>query len=279
MLGGLKLFPVAVAIACAAGLTPVASKTTALSTSNHVFSQTANSASNMTTNASLTPITDDNIVTAVTEWCAFPSKATATYGDISDWDTQDVTNMSYLFASPLNGVPGTCVTYDTISPDLSKWNVSRVVDMTGMFWMTHAFNSDLSAWDVSRCTNMSAMFNSAQSFTSDISQWDMRSVTNARSMFNHALKFNSDISGWNTGALEKMGYMFWGAVAFNYDLSSWDVSRVGDMRYLFYQASLFAQHLCWDIPENADTTLIFNSTAGACVDGTCGSVADSSLYC
>lgn len=32
--------------------------------------------------------------------------------------------------------------------DISKWNVSKIIDMTAMFYNS-AFNSDISKWDVS----------------------------------------------------------------------------------------------------------------------------------
>ena len=41
--------------------------------------------------------------------------------------------------------------------DLSKWNVSKVKDMYGMF--AHSvFNGDISGWDVSRVEDMNEMF-------------------------------------------------------------------------------------------------------------------------
>ena len=42
--------------------------------------------------------------------------------------------------------------------DLSKWNVSSVVDMSYMFGGAPHFSGDLSNWNVSKVTNMSFMF-------------------------------------------------------------------------------------------------------------------------
>ena len=77
--------------------------------------------------------------------------------------------------------------------------------------------------------------------------------------------------------------------AFDYDLSKWDVSRVTDMWYMFANwqdtdddgrgdSCGYSQHLCWDISDGTDTSGIFYRGDG-CIDKTCGSVADSSLYC
>merc|ERR1712032_191570 len=48
--------------------------------------------------------------------------------------------------------------------DLSKWDVSRVINMEGMFNYAKSFNQDLSKWDVSRVTDMDSMFKGADSF-------------------------------------------------------------------------------------------------------------------
>ena len=47
--------------------------------------------------------------------------------------------------------------------DMSKWDVSSVIDMDGMFWITASFNRDISKWDVSSVTNMGGMFLGATS--------------------------------------------------------------------------------------------------------------------
>ena len=79
--------------------------------------------------------------------------------------------------------------------------------------------------------------------------------------------------------LKEMWGMFDYAISFNSDVSAWDVSRVTDMGSMFHAASKFAQHLCLDIPSSTETGGIFTGTAGACINKTCGSVVDSSLYC
>ena len=44
------------------------------------------------------------------------------------------------------------------SGDMSKWDVSRVIDMSVMFAGAESFNGDMSKWDVSSVTDMSVMF-------------------------------------------------------------------------------------------------------------------------
>ena len=71
--------------------------------------------------------------------------------DVSKWDVSNVTNMSYMF--------GDC-SGDAFNPDVSAWNVSNVTNMYGMFCNCSgdAFNPDVSNWNVSKVTDMSYMF-------------------------------------------------------------------------------------------------------------------------
>ena len=73
-------------------------------------------------------INDSNIQDAVNLWVSNQSAAESTYGNISEWDVSNVTDMYQLFKNKQN------------------------------------FNDDISSWDVSNVTNMSEMFNFAISF-------------------------------------------------------------------------------------------------------------------
>ena len=53
---------------------------------------------------------------------------------------------------------------------IGKWDVSRVTDMSGLFYDAESFNGDVSKWDVSSATDMSFMFGGATSFSGDISK-------------------------------------------------------------------------------------------------------------
>ena len=52
--------------------------------------------------------------------------------------------------------------------DLSKWDVSKVVDMNNMFNGATSFNCDISVWRVSRVTDMNLMFMDATSFNQQL---------------------------------------------------------------------------------------------------------------
>ena len=52
--------------------------------------------------------------------------------------------------------------------DISKWDVSNVQYMMGMFMKAPAFNGDISKWDVSTVTDMSGMFYDASAFNREL---------------------------------------------------------------------------------------------------------------
>ncbi|MBT7705876.1 BspA family leucine-rich repeat surface protein, partial [archaeon] len=76
----------------------------------------------------------------------------------------DVTNMNHMFHE-YNNFPNIQV---------SNWDTSSVIDMSGMFYKSN-FNQDISSWDVSNVENMDFMFMFSD-FNQDISSWDVSSV-------------------------------------------------------------------------------------------------------
>ena len=63
--------------------------------------------------------------------------------------------------------------------DISKWDVSKVRDMTAMFKAATKFNGDISKWDVSSVIKMDAMFMHAKSFKRALCQavWVLSSAS------------------------------------------------------------------------------------------------------
>ena len=81
-----------------------------------------------------------------------------------------------------------------------------------MFASASSFNSDVSKWNVSRVTDMSAMFSYAYLFNSDMSKWDVSRVTYMGYMFYDASSFNQKLCGeaWVNSKADKL-YMFSGS--------------------------------------------------------------------
>ena len=133
--------------------------------------------------------------------------------DITGWDVSNVTRMDSMFWGVTD-----------FNQDIGDWDTSNVTDMNNMFFFT-SFNQDIGDWDTSSVTDMRQMFNGATSFNQDIGDWDTSSVTNMSFMFSLAAAFNQDIGDWDTSSVTNMSSMFDGT-AFNQDISSWEVSSV-----------------------------------------------------
>ncbi|MCR5085742.1 MAG: DUF285 domain-containing protein [Succinivibrionaceae bacterium] len=81
--------------------------------------------------------------------------------------------------------------------DLSRLDVSRVADMSGLFEGMD-FQGDISGWDVSHVTSMARMFKGS-TFNGDISGWDVSKVVDMSHMFAGDTSFSGDLSGWRVG--------------------------------------------------------------------------------
>ncbi len=86
--------------------------------------------------------TNENIVQLVND----EIKRLGWEADLQFIDTSEVTNMCELFAN-------TC-----FCGDVSKWDVSKVEDMTGMFKNCRGFNGDLTKWKLNKRCLTDAMF-------------------------------------------------------------------------------------------------------------------------
>jgi len=160
-------------------------------------------------------------------------------GDIGDWNTSAVRDMSYMFTNA-----------KSFNRMLTNWNTSSVTDMTAMFWGATSFNSPIDGWNVSSVTTMVAMFSGASVFNQSIEHWNTSSVTSMLGMFTDASVFNQPIGNWNTVKVTDMSTMFVNASAFNQSLGNWNVSAVTNMTSML-------SSLCTD---KYDATLIGWST-------------------
>jgi surface protein len=153
---------------------------------------------------------------AVQEYMADENTAIARYGNISNWDTSQVTNTKGIFELSKDWLYNYVTSFDNDSlknavqeyladenraiakyGDISTWNTSRVTDMSYMFTNSRIFNGDISNWDTSQVTDMSHMFAGATHFNKSINtrlhSWDTSKVTNMSYMFALAGNFNQDI--------------------------------------------------------------------------------------
>jgi len=179
---------------------------------------------------------------AVGEWCDDEPSATTKYGDISTWDTTEVTEMPNLFDTG-------CSKTSTFNANISAWDVSRVTNMEFMFSRATAFDQDIGAWDTGSVTTMAFMFQYAHAFDQNIGSWDTSRVRNMGYMFQRASAFNQNIGAWNTRSVYNMSSMFARATAFNQNIGAWTTSNVGNMDRMFSGATAFKQTLCFDMAK------------------------------
>ena len=126
--------------------------------------------------------------------------------DIENLNTQNVTNMSWMFYR-CDGLT---------SLDVSNFNTQKVEDMSEMFSVCSGLKSlNVSHFDTQNVKNMNSMFYSCKRLTSlDVSNFNTQNVTDMSYMFSWCAGLNSlDLSKFDTQNVEYMNNMFWSSSA------------------------------------------------------------------
>lgn len=102
-------------------------------------------------------------------------------------DTRCVTSAQYMFPNDLREV------------DVSKWDTSKITNMSSMFGGTQIQNIDVSNWDTSKVTALNHIFNACQNLQYvDVSNWDTSSVTRVQNAFYRCSKLQMlDLVKWD----------------------------------------------------------------------------------
>ncbi|MFV0506137.1 MAG: BspA family leucine-rich repeat surface protein [Bacteroidales bacterium] len=160
--------------------------------------------------------------------------------DLPDLTSAPCTSMAGMFRDAL-----------TLNFDISPWDVSKVVDMSSMFWGATAFNNgDTIAVDnkvadkpikwakkTGSVTNMSNMFYKASNFNQPVGGWQVEKVTNMSGMFSELPHFDQELSNWKVFAVTDMSRMFENT-DFDQDLGDWDISALTNAENMFLGATL-----------------------------------------
>ena len=150
-----------------------------------------------------------------------------TITNIQNLNTEDVTNMSYMFSN--------CRYLDNL--DLSHFNTANVTSMNCMFQGCNYLTSlDLSNFNTDKVTDMSYMFSGCERLTSlDVSKFNTENVTNMHTMFQSCKKLTSlDLSTFNTSNVTDMGWMFNNCQKLEkLNISSFNTSEVRNTEYMF----------------------------------------------
>ncbi|WP_050517689.1 BspA family leucine-rich repeat surface protein [Mycoplasma sp. HU2014] len=207
--------------------------------------------------------------------------------DISSWNTENVTDMSWMFRSSVFNQPiGNWNTKNVknmsymfswnkaFNQDISNWDTSNVTDMSWMFWKAKVFNQDISKWNINNLKKINSMFSEAEAFNQDVNTkevvkddgstytaWDISKLTSLGGVFYGAKSFNNSLDKWNTENITSMVSTFSGAILFDQDISMWNTSNVTDMSGMFNGAKVFNQDISnWDTSNVTDMSYMFAST-------------------
>lgn len=199
-------------------------------------------------NLTITAIDIPNLSKVTSMSFAFAGTTLDSIPNLNKWDVSKVKDMSGMFYNAIN-----------FNQNISNWNVGNITSMEGMFSRAYHFNQPIGQWDVSKVTSMETMFNEATSFNQDIGNWDVQNVQSMRSMFRKAAAFNQPLNNWNVSDVLHLGYMFDEALQFNQPLNKWKVSKVQEMDYMFHGDSSFNQPLdTWDVSNVKTMAYMFS---------------------
>jgi len=136
----------------------------------------------------------------------------ATITNLSYLNTEEVTNMTYMF--------GGCTKLTDI--DLSHFNTQKVTTMDHMFTMcTTVKTLDLKSFDTSNVTKMSGMFLWNSATTINVSNFNTQKVTDMSGMFAFCYNLSTiNVSNFNTEKVTTMESMFMSSALTSLDLSS-----------------------------------------------------------
>jgi surface protein len=171
------------------------------------------------------------------------------YGPIGDWDVSRLTSLELAFyrgdraawvnsGSDLTNVVQTTTSFNE---DISRWNVSAVTSMEGLFAGAENFSSvNLSNWDTSRVLTMRGMFHSASSFNGNLGDWNVVAVQDFSGMFLGCTAFiGTGLEFWDTKSAETFAQMFASAAQFNANVSGWNTDNVVSLQGTFLGCTNF----------------------------------------
>ena len=146
--------------------------------------------------------------------------------DLSDFDTQNVTNMCLMFHN--------C---GALNLNLSNFNTENVTNMKQMFWCCYNLtNLDLSSFNTQKVKDMTGMFCRCASLINlNLSSFNTQNISSMINMFNgcRSLKY-LDLSSFNTENVKSMDVMFdYCGSLISLDLSNFNTKNVKSMFGMF----------------------------------------------
>lgn len=150
-------------------------------------------------------------------------------GDFNDIDVSEISDFSSLFYVNCNEFNG----------NISRWNMSKAIDISAMFFGCHKFNCDISKWDVSNVKYMSNTFIECITFNQPLNDWNVSNVRYMDEIFRACIKFNQPLDKWydKLENVINMGRMFFDCFIYNQDLSSWKIDSKKTSTYKMFEGA------------------------------------------
>ena len=129
--------------------------------------------------------------------------------DLTNFDTSNVTDMSYMFAGSMFASNAYMSLTKVVFGE--KFDTSNVTSMAQMFsYCRYLNNLDISSFNTNKVTLMSQMFYGCRSLTElDLSNFDTSNVTSMSQMFQHCEKLiHLDLTSFDTSSVTNCNSMF-----------------------------------------------------------------------
>ena len=174
--------------------------------------------------------------------------------DLSNFDSENVTNMNYMFSgcknlknidiSGLNTDNVTKMSYmfymcwNIKDLDLSSFNTEKVKDMSGLFCQCQMKNLDISFLNTKNLINMSHMFYGMKNLDNlNFENFNTKNVNNMSGLFASCQNLNNlDLSFFDTKNVITMSCMFFGCTNLKtINLSKFNTEKVNSMSSMFLE--------------------------------------------
>ena len=172
--------------------------------------------------------------------------------DVSNFNTRNVTNMSYMFQL--------CQKLKII--DVSNFNMAKCKNVASMFILCKELASINVNWPNFKPTNISAAFAACTKLQSisGMNTWNTSECTNMAGLFGQdAALSDFNISNFNTSKVTLMNQMFQQVNVESLDLSHFDTRNVTNMDYMFTNSNLQSINVTgWNVENVESMKSIFN---------------------
>lgn len=138
--------------------------------------------------------------------------------------------------------------------DLTLWDTSNVVIISGLFFECKASEIDVSKWDTSNVERMNQTFEGVELDKLDITNWDTSKVIDMEGMFKTAEIDDVDLSNFNMEKVKSIRVMFHDARIPIINLGKCNANNIWEMYWTFEGAGVRTIDIsCIDLTTGTST--------------------------